>query len=265
MPLSNDELMKYGEKLKSLLPSDGTSKGNKTLMEELKNLLKKEFSYVLAPDEYWDIRNQLISRGELIKARGKGGSVRLQKITKERDAVIKTKKEVDLYKPFVDYIKNLWVKDNGVKEYIVQNTAFGGKKSTGGKWSRPDISLIAVKTYTFTPGRHLEVITFEVKNEGQHDVAGVFETASHSVFAHKSYLSIACPKGKPDDENFERLEVLCKRFGVGLIIFSDPSDENSYEELVEPERKIPDPNDVDEFLMSQLSIDNQNQIHKMLK
>lgn len=109
------------------------------------------------------------------------------------------------------------------------------------------------------------MVTFEIKPELIHDVAGVFETASHSVFAHKSYLAIECPSGKPEDENFERLEVLCKRFGVGLITFSEASDENSYEEIIEPERKTPDPNDVDEFILTQLSNKNQNQLHQMLK
>jgi hypothetical protein len=265
MALTMDEITKYGEKLISLLPSDGTSKGNMTLIEEFRKLLKKEFSYDISTDDYWNVRNYLINKGELVKARGKGGSVRLQNPIKEKVVISKIKKEADLYKPFIDYVQNLWVKDNEINNYIVQNTANQGKKYTGGKWTRPDITLITVKTYTFTPGRHLEVITFEIKNEGQYDVASVFETASHSVFAHKSYLSIACPNGEPDDEIFERIEDLCKEFGIGLLIFTDVEDESSYEELIEPKRKNPDPSKIDEFLQSQLNSDNQNRIHQMLK
>lgn len=265
MSLTNDEIIKYGEKLVSLLPDDGTSKGNMTLIEEFKKLLKKEFSFEITPDVYWSVRNYLITKGELVKARGKGGSVRLKNPVKEKVVTSKAKKEADLYKPFSEYIEDLWVNDNGIKDYIVQTTASQGKKHTGGKWTRPDITLIAVKTYTFTPGRYLEVITFEIKNESQYDIASVFETASHSVFAHKSYLSISCPNGEPDDEDFDRIENLCKEFGIGLIIFTDVADQSSYEELIEPKRKNPDPTKIDEFLIDQLNRENQNKVHQMLK
>ena len=48
MPLTNDELKQFGEKLKTLLPPDGTPKGNKTLLEEFKQLAKKN-SYMNSP------------------------------------------------------------------------------------------------------------------------------------------------------------------------------------------------------------------------
>jgi hypothetical protein len=30
-------------------------------------------------------------------------------------------------------------------------------------WSRPDIVSIEVRTFEFVPGKHLEIVTFEVK------------------------------------------------------------------------------------------------------
>lgn len=90
-------------------------------MEDLRTLLKNDSAHDLPTDECWDIKNYLFNKGELVKAGDKGGSVRLQEPIKEKPA--KAKKEADLYKLFMDYVKNLWVKDNGIKEYIVQNTA----------------------------------------------------------------------------------------------------------------------------------------------
>lgn len=132
MPLTNEELSKFGEKLILLLPENGTPKGNKTLLDEFKRIIETEFHYPLSDDEYWDVRNQLISKGLLVKARGKGGSVRRKEIKQDSSKTPKQKKkENDLYLPFIDYINKLWAKDNGIKDYIVQNTANQGKKILG--------------------------------------------------------------------------------------------------------------------------------------
>lgn len=263
MPLSNEELTQFGDILISLLPKDGSPQGNLRTVRMLAPKLRSEFSHDMTDDEYWEIRNPLIQKGLISKSRARGGAIRL--VLKNSQTKPSKNNEQALYKPFIEYVKRFWVKDNSIKEFIVQNTANQGSRKTGGKWTRPDVTVISIKTYTFTQGRHLELITFEIKPEGIHDISGVFETASHSVYAHKSYLAIACPDGKPESEDFERIELLSKKFGIGLIIFSDPDDIESYEELIEPERKNPDPSDVDEFILTQVSSENQNTIHKMLK
>src|ERR1017187_2686853 len=83
-----------------------------------------------------------------------------------------------------------YVKDNRIKRFISEITASQGRRSTGGKWTRPDFTLIAVRTYSFTPGKSLEVITFEVKPDLNTALEGVFESLAHSVFAHRSYLAV---------------------------------------------------------------------------
>ncbi len=264
MALASEDLEKYGQVLLSLVPKDGTSKGNKSLIGQLRPALRKGFGYEMGDQDYWDIRKPLIEDGELAKGRGQGGSVyRVGTEVKKKGQ--RKKKESQLYKPFSDYVKNYWAGDNDVKEYIVEVTANQGGRRTGGKWTRPDITIVAVKTYTFTPGRHLEVVTFEVKAADQLDVGGVFETASHAVFAHKSYMVVECRMPEPRGEEFDRLEKLCKNFGVGLLTFTDVNDVETYKEVVEPERKAPDPKDVDEFIQRQVSQSNQNEIHTMLK
>jgi hypothetical protein len=38
-----------------------------------------------------------------------------------------------------------------------------GSKVTGGRWTRPDLVSVALRTYRYLPGKYLEVVTFEVK------------------------------------------------------------------------------------------------------
>jgi hypothetical protein len=54
-------------------------------------------------------------------------------------------------------------------------------------WTHP----VALKSFLYIPsGKILELITFEVKPENDYRIEGVFETAAHSRFSHKSYLVI---------------------------------------------------------------------------
>ena len=265
MAILEDNLKNYQEILIGLLPKDGASVGNKTLREELLLEIKKRYKNDLSYDEYWEIRNPLISSGRLIKGTGKGGSVSLSPDLIEKSPQKKRTPESNLYTPFENYLRDFWVKDNGLRDFIIQKTANQGKRKTGGKWTRPDFTLIAIQTYTFMQGRSLEVITFELKPAEVYDISGVFETASHSVFAHKSYLVLQCPNGKPINENFERIEKLCKNFGIGLVVFSNVTDIETYEQILDADRNSPDPSDVDDFVLSQINQKNQNIIHQKLK
>ncbi len=263
-----EEIQEYKSLLLGLIPTDGSPKGNVTLLDEFKGNAKKERGVFLTDEDYWDVRNSLISDGRLVKGRGRGGSVYLA----HEGAVVsaskpaKKLKESDLYAPFYETISKTWVRENEIKDFISQNTASQGKKKTGGKWTRPDVSLVAVKKFEFIPGTILEVITFEIKPEDEFGVEGVFETAAQSVFAHKSYLAIAVSKtGKPDSEDFSRIERLCERFGIGLLTFSDPADWVTFEEFVTPERKNPDPKDVNSFIQTQIKRENQEKLQLLIK
>lgn len=161
-------------------------------------------------------------------------------------------------------LNDFWVKDNQIKDFVIENTS-KGKKRTPGKWTRPDVTLVAVKAYAFTPQKILEVITFEIKRASVYDVSGVFETAAHSVFAHKSFLAVESLDEFKDSEEFDRLELLCKRFGIGLLLFTDVNDWETYEEVVDAERKIPDPYDINSFISTHFGKEKQNRILEMLR
>lgn len=248
----------------ALVPKDGKSIGNKSLLAELKKKVKD-----LPDDDYWKIRNRLIEAGKLSKARGKGGAVYLpeanqQEIKKDEEKKPRIK-ENDLYDPFIKVVKEYWVKENDIEDYIVDKTANQGRKKTGGRWTRPDITLISMKNYQFIYGKIMDVITFEIKPENDYGVESVFETASQSVFAHKSFLCIHLSSGKQETEEFERIVRQCELFGVGLIVFEKPDDWKTYETIIEPKRREPDPYEVNVFIKQQLPEETKEELSKKLK
>jgi hypothetical protein len=120
--------------------------------------------------------------------------------------------------------------------------------------------------YTFTPGKRLEVITFEVKEGLDAAVEGVFESLAHSAFAHRSYLAVHVERYQDlEDIPDDRIVQECERFGVGYIIFSDPNDYDTYDVVVSARLKEPDPADVDNFVRQQVSPQSQEQIRDWIR
>ena len=249
-----------------LVPKDGKRIGNKNLISLLKAKLKKLHPRIKLADgdsEYWNARNQLIDEGLLVKGRGKGGSVYSPKGTTDLEERRKVKEgkgpktefptERSLYGPFQKAIENWWAKEHLVDDPVIHPTHSQGKKNTGGKYTRPDLTMVSYQSYLFTPGKILDITTFEIKPEkNAKDVAGVFETASHSVVAHRSYLAVHSKDWDENTQECARIEMLCQNFGIGLIVFEHPAKQDTFEERVEPKRKNPDPQDVDEFINLQL-------------
>jgi hypothetical protein len=262
-----DEKQKLSDMLFELVPKDGTSKGNVTLLEELRENTKKSMSLNVTDEDYWEARNELIAQGRVDKGRGRGGSVYRVKDVQESEVKLTKKKvkESDLYAMVSQYIEKTWVKDNGITQFVLERTASQGKRNTGGKWTRPDFALIALKLFPYIPGKVLELISFEVKPEDDFRIEGVFETAAHSRFATRSYLLIYSPSGVPDTEEFERVERECDRFGLGLITFSNPQDWSTYTTKQEADRRNPDPADVNSFISTQVSRDKQTRVLEMVK
>jgi hypothetical protein len=245
------------DKLLTLLPEDGTPVGNKRLREQLG----------WDPTHYFDVRDRLVERKILSIGRGRGGSayrVKPVSVTKTAEQprpapAPQYRREKDLYKPVEEALRDGWSKTLRHHNYLVQITGAQGRKATGGVWTRPDITVVAVDTYAYVPGKFLEVITYEVKAAGNWGVAGVFEAAAHSRFATQTYLLLHAPGGRESikGEDLERLQEECARFGIGLGLFQDPSSYDTYDFLVDPERRQPNPAETDRFIEQQLSPANK--------
>ena len=261
----------YSKLLLSFIPESGESIGNVSLRDRLKRSIAGNGDE-LTDQDYWSLRDGLIDEGLIEQGRGRGGSVRRSVLiastssppTAPEIAAAKTA-EVSLYDPIHAAITSGYVKENRIKRFVSELTAAQGRRATGGKWTRPDLTIVAVRTYRFTPGKRLEVITFEVKPSLDTAIEGVYEALAHSAFAHRTYLVVDCRQyGEDGNIPDERIIQECSRHGVGYITFDDPSDYGTFTIQVSARLKEADPYEVDNFISTQLSPENQDQLRDFL-
>jgi hypothetical protein len=265
--MANSESTKA--KVLAAVPEDGTAIGNKRLRESLSLGVR---AYQAAVDE-------LIEDGELERWRGRGGTVRrtgalaawpkpaktpVDEAKAEQEASNRSRVlESKLYPPFLESLK-LWANEQGWTQHVVNQIANQGSKKTGGTWTRPDFVVVGYRKFEYTPGIVRDVETFEIK-PSTCGIEAVFETASHSRVATKSFLAIHLTDDGPDQDLLGRIEAECVRFGIGLIVFTDPKNYDTWDYKVEPSRSEPDPFDLEEFIRIQVPTADQERIRKWLR
>ncbi|HLK12881.1 MAG TPA: hypothetical protein VKW76_16015 [Candidatus Binatia bacterium] len=258
--LSEQEIAAKEEQLLTRVPNSEAI-GNVTLRGQLSAVGWDE-------ETYWAIRNRLIERGVLETGRGKGGSVRRVVVAAPPPqvpaapatsvasaAVPEATSERDLYAPMLEVIRSRWAQDYRLDSHIAEITAQQGARPTGGRWTRPDITLASYKTFAYVPGKHFDLITFEIKPFDSLDVTVVYEALAHRRAATRSYALVHIPDHKQAELRAVLDEVTseAKRFGVGLLVASNPADYDTWEELVESVRHEPDPERLNDFLAQQVS------------
>ena len=134
---------------------------------------------------------------------------------------------------------------------IIANTARGGPRS--GKWTQPDLTLVAIQKLPILKRIDLELFSFELKRAGDSDVDSVFEAVAHTRWTHYAYLAWHQPSGMHiPSEKKKDVESNCRAHGIGLIVFADPLLAASYDILLAPMRKSPHPVDVEDYLEKRL-------------
>ncbi|AKF86607.1 hypothetical protein MFUL124B02_30195 [Myxococcus fulvus 124B02] len=249
------------KKFLEVLTQYGGSSGNTSLMNELG----------WSESEYWRLREQLIEEGQILRGRGRGGSVVLVKGLKPSEPNTLTgivpatpeplvdRAESDLYGPCLEVLKEKWTKERGLHDVHIELTANQGSRKTGGVWTRPDITAISVRTFSHWPGRTFDIWTFEIKPRWEFNVTGIFEAAAHARTATHAFALLQLPDD-PDDSDISRLTSEAQRMGVGLILFQDPSDFETWDFMVDPVRKEPDPSLLEQFVVTQLSETARNKL-----
>jgi hypothetical protein len=269
--LNAEQITEYEGQLLGHVPQTGGI-GNKSLL----NVLGWNDETL-----YWDIRNRLIDQGFLIQGKGRGGSVRRlatevpvpAEAFEEQSSVdvaatqTVVLRESDLYSPMAEVIRSRWAKEHRLDALLVEVTAAQGSRQTNGKWTRPDITVASYNTYPYVPGRHFDVITFEIKPHTMLDVTVVYEALGHRRAATRAYALIHIP-----DDQQEALQALiddicieAKRHGVGVVLAGKPDDYDTWDEVVEAVRHEPDPERLNEFLAVQMSQGFREQIIKWFK
>ena len=259
--IPDDELGRDARALLARLPADGSARSNATLREEMG----------WDDDRYLAARNELLDAGLARKWKGRGGTVK-RVIDQEpntppavRDAAPESEIEAerDLYEPLALQIGSKWAKDMRLEPSVVSILGYQGRRRTGGRWSRPDIALVAVQQFDLLPGKHINVVTFEVKLGPALDVAAVYEALAHRRAATQAYV-VVHHVGVIDD-TLELVEAEAFRHGIGLIIVDDPADYDTWETRIEAEQVPADPADLNSFLTAQLPHEQREQVVRLVR
>ena len=179
-------------------------------------------------------------------------------------------KESDLYPGAMRVLEKDWVNSENYDEHLVEITAWKGSANTGGPWSRPDIAVLATRTFPFLPGRQFDIITFEIKPLRETKVQGVFEALSHQQFANKAYVVFRLESEIADNfadrqPHADRILGTAKKHGIGVIVATDIADWETWEELLPAERHIPDPDQANRFIATCFSEETKEKVIKWHK
>ncbi len=238
------------KKLLNAVPKDGAISNE---------ALRKELGW--SRNTYIRRRDELVLRGDLLRGRGRGGTVRRS----DPEAAKDSRRESDYYEPVIDYLADVF--DFDYDALVIEKTAHGGRKSTGGLWTRPDITLIGLRRTTlYKPGVHVEVHTFELKRVQDTNVTAVHEALQHRRSANFAWVVPAAPSSQHlENEEFQsrfnRIQQESQNHGLGVATFNLKG-RPKWTEYVSPQRNIPPAYDIDRFLVGQLSDEGQQAIQE---
>jgi len=121
--------------------------------------------------------------------------------------------EEKFYLPFAEYLMN----DLGecIKAIPL------GRNRFGDKWGTPDVLGIYKFSETDPIRPPVEIVSAEIKTDTNQLITAFGQSCSYKLFSHKVYLVIP----KEAEKDVSRVESLCSRFGIGLILF----DKNNYQ------------------------------------
>ncbi len=157
------------------------------------------------------------------------GKIFVSKISSSPFSIEKIKEE-DFYKPFADYLMN-------ELEECTKAIPLGGNRFQD-RWGTPDV----IGAYKVLGLGHIqppiEIISAEIKIDTNQLITAFGQACSYKLFSHKVYLVI------PKDANgadIKRVESLCLKFGIGLILFNRQNKENpEFEILTRAVKSEPD-------------------------
>jgi len=145
-------------------------------------------------------------------------------------------REQDLYQPFAQYLTD-------ELEECSKAVPLGGKVFED-KWGTPDVFGI----YRFPDYEPIrlpvpEIVSAEIKLDPNQLVVAFGQACAYKLFSHKVYLVV--PKGS---EEIGRLESLCLRFGLGLILFEIEGKESRFSIRTRAVKSEPDYMSLNEYL-----------------
>ena len=114
----------------------------------------------------------------------------------------------------------------------------------------------------FVPQLASNLYTFEVKTARGINEASVYEAVAHRRYANYSILVWEPTKERAE---VERISELCRDFGVGALLATEPQNPRSYEVLVQPQKTQIDVSIVDRFIDVRFPANERIRIEKWLE
>ncbi|EON32878.1 hypothetical protein GTC6_10976 [Gordonia terrae C-6] len=260
LQLSTDEY-----RLLVLLPDAGDPLGNTTARRQLG----------WTKYRYGRARQGLLDKQLVLKAPGQGGALRRAPIAEDLSidaaagatTIRPPVAESSLYAPIRETLQSEWAENRGFHSFVVEETAFQGRRKTGGPWTRPDLVAIGTKTFKHVPHQQFEVVTFEVKPMAQLNAIAVFEALAHRrasthayvLVEHRNMLAAAYAK------RLTALKQAARDHGVGVIVFDDPGDYETWDEVVVAQRSETAPELLNDFIETQVSQPGQEAIERAIE
>ncbi len=141
-------------------------------------------------------------------------------------------------------------------QHWVDSSPWQGRRKTGGRWTRPDLSAVTINKYRYVPGTHVDVFTFEVKPMEQLNVLGLYEALGHSRRANFAYVlyhvapveSLAPKERERVERELEEILREAARLEVGVATFEDPRESDTWTVHVLPGRHRPEARLLNEFI-----------------
>jgi hypothetical protein len=214
-PLTDADVAAFKAQLLASMPSHGLV-GNGALRRKLG----------WDDHRYWYIRDSLLQAGLVRTGRGKGGSVQrvipIDNVETAEGVTAGSAAEKDLYGPIIKTLQSDWIPDHQIQDFVIHQTAHQGRRGTGGKWTRPDITLASSNSYTYVPGRPVEIRTFEIKTHDGLDVTAVYEALAHRRAAHYAhvFVHVPGPERAALEPMLDRLVGDAQEHGIALSSFA---------------------------------------------
>lgn len=138
--------------------------------------------------------------------------------------------ESDFYEPFADWLVN-------ELEECTKAIPLGGN-IFGSKWGTPDVIGVRKSKSSDVVKFPTEIVSAEIKTDSRNPIIAFGQACAYKIFSHKVYIVIPA-KSQPDD--IGRLDVLCRLFGIGLILFDEENkDKPNFDIRVRASKQDPD-------------------------
>ncbi|MYR07757.1 hypothetical protein GTV32_16255 [Gordonia sp. SID5947] len=157
-------------------------------------------------------------------------------------------------------LQNEWAEDRGFQ--AIEETAHQGRRRTGGQWTRPDLVAVGMKTFKHVPHQQFEIVTFEVKPMAYLNGIAVFEALAHRRASTHAYVLIEVRNilAEAHRQQLDAVKRTAIEHGVGVIVFDDPADYETWDEIVVAQRSETSPELLNDFIETQVSQAGQQAI-----